>query len=318
MNRNAFTLLEVILALSLVVVVLGLVGLAVDIHLRLGDKGRTEVEEAQVARAVLHRIADDLRGAVADFSTQSSATTESSTESKSSSESVASAAAQSSGENVELSDGFRGNLSQLQFSAACLSRPGRPSAKIGNDATGTPTARPDAKIIRYYVVDPTESPSQEVTDDAKPRHGLMRWETDRAAGVFASRQGQTTPSDPAAEAIAPEVAALEFAYLDGALSYDTWDTQLLGKLPTAVKISIALRRKTQSQSSRADDVADEAKYRLYSLLVYLPGPRQPSQQTSGGTSSSSSTSATQTNSSSTGSQSSGSTQSGGARGGESR
>ena len=37
------------------------VGMAIDIHLRLVDSNRTGVEEAQLARALLNRIADDLR-----------------------------------------------------------------------------------------------------------------------------------------------------------------------------------------------------------------------------------------------------------------
>ena len=38
------------------------VGSAIRIHLEFLDAGRTQVEEAQLARAVLRRIADDLRG----------------------------------------------------------------------------------------------------------------------------------------------------------------------------------------------------------------------------------------------------------------
>jgi prepilin-type N-terminal cleavage/methylation domain-containing protein len=64
-DARGFTLLEVILALALSLIVIAAVGVSVHLYLRLFDSGRTDVEEAQLARAVLRRMADDIRGAVA-------------------------------------------------------------------------------------------------------------------------------------------------------------------------------------------------------------------------------------------------------------
>jgi prepilin-type N-terminal cleavage/methylation domain-containing protein len=61
---RGFSLLELLLALSLTVVVLVLVNMAVDLHLRSLDSRRAQLEEAQLARAILRMIAEDLRGAV--------------------------------------------------------------------------------------------------------------------------------------------------------------------------------------------------------------------------------------------------------------
>ncbi len=70
--RSGYTLLELMLALTLAGFVLAAIGMAIDLHLRALDSRRTNVEEAEVARAVLRRMADDLRSAVAyttiDFS----------------------------------------------------------------------------------------------------------------------------------------------------------------------------------------------------------------------------------------------------------
>lgn len=70
-RRGAFTLLELVLAFGLMVVVLGAIALSVDLHLRVAQLGRQQVEEAQLARVILQRIADDIRAAVppqtADF-----------------------------------------------------------------------------------------------------------------------------------------------------------------------------------------------------------------------------------------------------------
>ena len=62
--RRGMTLLELILALGLAAIVLVLIRQAVHLHLSVFDVGRNEVEQPQVARAVLRYIAADLRNAV--------------------------------------------------------------------------------------------------------------------------------------------------------------------------------------------------------------------------------------------------------------
>lgn len=63
---RAFTLLEVVLAVALSAVVVYLVAGAIEFHLRQLTVRRTQIEEAQLAREVLRRIADDLRAVVID------------------------------------------------------------------------------------------------------------------------------------------------------------------------------------------------------------------------------------------------------------
>ncbi len=73
---RGFTLFEVILAMALSAIVLFLLSMAIKVHLNATDTRRTQIEEAQLARAVLQRIADDLRSTVQykpiDFSSVSS------------------------------------------------------------------------------------------------------------------------------------------------------------------------------------------------------------------------------------------------------
>jgi len=63
-SRRGYTLIEVLLSLTLASLVLLAVGMAVDFQLRVVDRSRGDVEEAQLARVLLRRIADDLRCAV--------------------------------------------------------------------------------------------------------------------------------------------------------------------------------------------------------------------------------------------------------------
>ncbi len=60
-RRRAFTLFELILAIALSVMLVALIGTAINLYLTRVDAGRTEVEEAQLARSILSMIADDLR-----------------------------------------------------------------------------------------------------------------------------------------------------------------------------------------------------------------------------------------------------------------
>ncbi|MBL9081394.1 MAG: prepilin-type N-terminal cleavage/methylation domain-containing protein [Planctomycetales bacterium] len=64
MSRRGYTLLEVLLVLAITTVLIAAVGSAINIYLRSVEAGRAEVEQAQLARALLRRIADDLRSAV--------------------------------------------------------------------------------------------------------------------------------------------------------------------------------------------------------------------------------------------------------------
>src|SRR5262245_3695185 len=60
-RRSAFTLFELILAITLSVALLALIGTAINLYLLQVDASRTRTEEAQLARSVLSMIADDVR-----------------------------------------------------------------------------------------------------------------------------------------------------------------------------------------------------------------------------------------------------------------
>src|SRR5262249_34580439 len=59
--HSGFTLLEVLLALGLTVVTLGLISVSVNSTLKLVDAGREKTERDQLARAILTKIANDVR-----------------------------------------------------------------------------------------------------------------------------------------------------------------------------------------------------------------------------------------------------------------
>ena len=64
--KRAYTLFEVMLSLALILALMTLIGTALNTHLRSQFHNRLQVEEAQLARAILNRIADDIRHVVLD------------------------------------------------------------------------------------------------------------------------------------------------------------------------------------------------------------------------------------------------------------
>lgn len=62
--RYAYTLLEVLISTALMTVLFAFIGFAIHTHFRVLDTSRMQVSEAQLARALLEKIARDLRNVV--------------------------------------------------------------------------------------------------------------------------------------------------------------------------------------------------------------------------------------------------------------
>ncbi len=104
-SHSGFTLFEILLATALSVVLIGLLSMTVHLYLRSVDAGRTEVEEASIARSVLRRITDDLTSTVVYREIDAASTA-----------SFASAA--SSGRSTSGSSGSDSNSSSSSFSTS--------------------------------------------------------------------------------------------------------------------------------------------------------------------------------------------------------
>jgi hypothetical protein len=287
MHRNAYTLLEIVLALALASVVLGILGMAVDIHLSAADSGRNQVEQAQLARTLLHRIAEDLR-ATAPYSATQQASSDSETGSAAADATTGTTGSGTSSQGADsgtttqgtddgtttqqFRGGLQGNRYQLQFEISRLPRPRVPAA---GDASGglLPTDRlSDGRVVSYGVVDPADGLSTE--SSAAPtdrRGGLVRREMESAAYAAMVDQGQLSDLDRATEVLAPEVVAVEFAYYDGTTSCEEWDSGTQGRLPTAISATVYLRRPQRRRALISfTELAPESDLISYSLLVPLP------------------------------------------------
>ena len=63
-TRGGFTLLELILSLALTAVIAGIIGSLIQLYLTNQETGRDSVRQAQMARAILNMIAEDVRTTV--------------------------------------------------------------------------------------------------------------------------------------------------------------------------------------------------------------------------------------------------------------
>ncbi|MCX7428299.1 MAG: hypothetical protein NTW96_22050 [Planctomycetia bacterium] len=290
--RPAFTLIEVLLAILLTGLILVAMSMAIDFHLRVLGSGRDDVEEAQLARALLQRIAADLRSAVSynpDETQQLLATvpvTPMSTpggaagaaggaggaggasgggaggaggaSGGSTSEGDSSSIAQRDSEDTSLvtetTPGLYGTLGWLQVDVSRLPRLDQLRRQVAQVGETTLTDRTsDVKSVAYFVA--------EDLADGTPG-GLVCRELDRAVTSWATDLGLMQDMETDLKPIAPEVAAIEFHYYDGNEICDYWDMEERHVLPLAVEIAIQLKPKSEKSEGDAPIT--------YRLLVHLP------------------------------------------------
>jgi hypothetical protein len=289
----AYTLLEVVLALALTTVILGLIGLAVNIHLRVADVSRAEVEEAQLARTLLQRIADDLRNATpyvpspagsgsasgsgSSGGSGSSAAAGGSGSSSAGSSSGSSAGSSSGGsDSTGTSDAVGGSYSggiygsDQELQVETIRRPKVNRLAPPTDDPTQPARLSDIRTVTYSLgAHGTDDPTERGVS-ADPLGGLYRRELDRAEFISASQQGQTDDLGHGTELLAPEVVNLQFTYYDGTTISDQWDSTQQGKLPSAVEVMISLRRPVPKSSFTVLASTEGRQPTVYDMLVDLP------------------------------------------------
>ena len=291
-RRRGFTLLEVLLALALTSLVLTMVGMAVNLHMRVIDVGRTDVEQAQLARALFGKIADDLRRAIppepVDYSAKSGRGSNSFGSSGSDDDDTdqndsgqQGGGRDDGGRDDDLSEppepvaaaGLFGDRYQLQVSVSRLPRLDQYDGVVSVDASTSLVDLPsDVKTVAYYL-----------TAGQASGGGLARRSINQAVAQWATENGNIASLDDSAQLIAPEVSSLEFRYFDGLEWLAEWDSSLDGGLPLAVEILIAIGRPGQTAGQRnfsiqaAEPASDELVYRM---VVSIPAAQANSSQSS--------------------------------------
>jgi len=311
--RRGFTLLELLLALALTSLVVVVIGMAIDFHLRTLDSSRTTVEEAMVARAVLRHIAKDLRNAVlyepidlssvqemvgeADPATlQGAMDSLGGTDGSESGDALGTEVTASGLDELDSLNtqdiagtveptsvpGLFGNQYELQVDVSHLPRVDQYEAALAALAEGaTPDIVSDVKTVAYFL---RTDESQSVGVGLAGRledigSGLIRREMDRAMTSWASQSGTLDPSAGGGSMLAPEVNYLEFRYFDGLEWQVEWDSEQMGGLPVAVEITVGIDPTGGADPETLDSreagqlAAVDMSEYLYRLVVHLPVAR---------------------------------------------
>ena len=281
--RCAFTLIELLLALSLTVIVIGLITWSIQIHLMALDERRNQAEEAQLAQAILRRIAGDLQNVVTretidlsaldsmmsspedlagalgggdegDGSGPDGAPPEAPSEEEladllgdtgsSATEDLAGA------ETLPPEPGIFGNQYELQIDVGRTPR----IDEYVPEFSGAPGQLHDipsaVKTVTYYLRTAGTGGAGYAGLTGTPgtqQAGLVRRSLDRAVTEWAA-QTSSLALQSQDQVWAPEVAAIEFRYFDGTDWLTEWDSTEQG-LPVAVEILLWIQPRVPNRTA---------------------------------------------------------------------
>ncbi len=293
-RRPAYTLLEVLLAMAISLLLLGALYVAMDTQLRLAQDSRDKVEESQLARALLARIAGDispgLRPALPPMSQGGSGGGGSGTSGASAPASGGTAGGTGSATSAGAASSSTSSapmilLSSVQGDGSALNLITTRAPRELLALNGTPGGDPilsDQRVVSYWLAGASGDSSL----------GLAR----REVSLVTSDEAQLLAPDIPDEmnyVIAPEVKSLSFRYLDpqknawldegsrwpdDATGYD-------GSTPTGppVAVEITLEIAKVRRSSRVKE-----SVRKYRQVVFIPTANGvPASSSTSGSSSSS-------------------------------
>ncbi len=243
-RHRGISLLETMLALAISSVMIGLIGMALNISLGTLDRGKQETTAAQLAHTLLRQISHDLRCALPPPgapSTSRPGTDSVDTLTPDSSADATSASLSTSVSPASKSNsGLMGNREELQWDLLYVPRPDEVSSTTHNGTiSATGYSASGIKTVAYFMRRGTADNGLARAPSAA--EGLIRRETDRATSQWAVDRGQLASSDETLEPLAPEVESLEFRYFDGTQWREEWDSTLAGRLPVLVEITIGMR-----------------------------------------------------------------------------
>jgi prepilin-type N-terminal cleavage/methylation domain-containing protein len=295
-GRCGFTLLEVLIALSLSVLLIGAVYSGLNLYWRYSTAGQADVERAQLARALLRRIELDVRTVMYRPPAPAASTSSSSQSSSSApgggsggpggtgpgagSGATGSGASGGSSSNSSSSStstdttapedaygtattGLYGNATTLLMN---VNKPGRERKAAALMAAGNVQTRvSDLATVVYFVAGTAGGALQQATS----MPGLARLEGDRLALSMADQQSNTAAMAAATEILASEVVALRFLYYDGFHWRSDWDSKAMGGLPKAIDVEMALKSLPVNTRSAAQS-AGAGTPNVYRLVIAIP------------------------------------------------
>lgn len=289
--RRAFTLLELVLAIALSVVLLGLLATSINLHLIRVDASRQSVERAQLVRGLFRILAEDLRQAAVGYVQDTAEATK-----------LAEASAAFDVDQVDVAQagaaggagttGSTGTTTQQSQEA-----PTRPPLGMAGDSASfsvyvererpsgfspeagivasTTSAPGGVTLVRYAIA------TGEVTDtQGRVLRGLVRQEVGRDVYLLQSDQGGDPFAYGSTWNVGPEVVGMQIDYTDGSNTFQDWGTsEDQSPLPAAVDVTLTLRTDSLAriESGAPADPKDLATHRF---TIALPASFDPGDDSS--------------------------------------
>lgn len=279
-TRRGFSLLEVMLSLTLAVVLLSAIYAAMEHSWRLTATGREEMARSQVARAVLRKIVLDVRAVMfvptplTDAEVEASSTTSTastgtgtgstgtgtgSTTGTDGTTTDTSATETTMEEPSSRSLGIRGNSTQMQLHISRARRDLNFSTNV--DGTNMETRTSDLRAVTYTLAG--------TSGTGTTGTGLIRTEGDRLIVQAVEEDGGTAAQASQSQALAPEITSLLFRYFDGSTWCETWDSEATGYLPKAIEVTIGFAP-PKSQGGPLTNVAVSSSADQFRTVILVP------------------------------------------------
>jgi len=302
-NRSsAYTLLELLLSLALSVLVIGVIGFAIQLYLISLTQQQSRIERKQIARGLLQMISNDLRAAVqykaADYGdlenlvqTQALALNAGIDEllAIEAANGVVSDTSNDLGQEElvgEESDlildeeaaAFRpalfGTSNAIAVDVSRLPRLDQYNSIVASSESELQSPS-DIKTLAYFFSNaPTRDDGVQFTNVASG--GLYRRQIDRAVASYAGDSGLVDAPDDNSDLVAGEVAELRFRYFDGENWLSDWDSEALQGFPPAIEVVIVV---DPNRSTSGEDYLyngyNSAVMELYRSVIHLPAAELP-------------------------------------------
>ncbi|MEZ6087981.1 MAG: prepilin-type N-terminal cleavage/methylation domain-containing protein [Pirellulaceae bacterium] len=309
LSRRGFTLFEVLVALGLSVVLMAMIGFAIQFYAQQLNVRDSEARRTQLARSILRMIAEDLQacvypqefdaGALAEVLASSATGAATGASSSSAGDStddsvVVEEEGDATMEATAISDslasterpGLIGNQFQIQFDVSRLPRLEEYLPMLTNPTdVGIEDLPSDVKTVAYFVQqagltgvgDNVQRIAEGSQANFETKGGLVRRSLSRELTRYASESGDINRLNQTGDLIAPEVLQIEFAYFDGTQWLFEWNSDENKMLPMAVQIRLSLRKEgvdaepvAGADLGLATALNSNASADVYDLMVRLP------------------------------------------------
>lgn len=308
MRSRGFTILEVVLTLSMAVVLMSLVGVTLQFYARNMNVRDMDVRRIQLAASLLQMMADDLRAAVYSepFDASTLEAFLASAAGGEAAQTLDPAASEVLGldsgdalleepamaaETMDLQNsmltlrrpGMIGNQSEIQFDISRLPRLEQWQQTLSDSPAEVADVPSDLKTVTYYiqavgavggVSDPLQEylPAESLTENTTAPGGLVRRELDREANKWAMESGGIAGILATGELLAAEILAVEFSYFDGIQWQMFWNSDDRQALPVAIQIKLTLGDPPRGEAV-AESTEPAAEPRVFTQIISLPAGR---------------------------------------------